>query len=181
MSRRTQTLGIAAAVIVASMGTWLFVNAVGDDAAPAGSARAGRLGSKASSSSPSPTGKPVAPARPTVRSRPPARLFAGGASAVGVLVRVCEGSACTALPQGSPATLTAPAGAPLAIAVAQAPKQAWLEVRATGEGAPAKIGLSPGTLMSWAPRTAPGRYLVTLVARFDGSEARWLFGVRVTG
>jgi hypothetical protein len=175
--RRTLALSVAAGALFVAVIVW-GVPSGGGGASPTGAANP-RV-AETTAAKPAPSGKPVAPSRPTVKSRPPARLFAASESAPGVLIRVCEGGNCTALPQGNPTMITSKAGPLLTFTLAAHPTQAWVEIRGLPSGAPARETLSPNNLMSYQTRMTPGRYLVTLNAKFEASEARWVFGLKVS-
>lgn len=175
--RRTLALSAGAIALLVGAVVWAL-SAGGGGIDRTGASLPGSLQTPAPK--PSPSGKPVAPSRATVRSRPPARLFAGSSSAPGVLVRVCDGGNCTSLPQGNPPTISSEAGRLITFSLADRPAQAWAEIRGLPGGAPSRQTLDPGNLMLWPSQVAPGRYLLTLNAKFEGSEARWVFELKVS-
>lgn len=138
-------------------------------------------GTFAVSPSPKPPGGTAGPG--TGRLKPPssARMFAGTESLVGALTRYCDGSACLEPPEVRPKRyLEAPEGGFVVFTLGAAPLAALAEVRSRPSEPPAKVPLSPGTLMVFNHGLGRGRYLVTLVVRWRASEAHWRFGLTVT-
>lgn len=119
-------------------------------------------------------------AAPATKAPPPARMFAGTASAEGSLERYCEADACTSA-RARPATeLTAPSSGFVVFTVHRAPRTARLLVLARGEDSPARSDLNPGTMMLYPIGLPPGSYDLTLFVAWADAEASWRFGLRVS-
>lgn len=120
--------------------------------------------------------------RPTevvLRLPPPARLFAGTDSAAGTITVYCERERCMRDEGPPPRFLVAPQSGFVTFALHRAPLEARLEIATSSRAEPAIVPLNPGTLMAYGIDLGPGRYLLTLVARWQDAEARWLFRLRV--
>jgi len=107
-------------------------------------------------------------------------MFAGTASIVGQLTRYCKGP-CMEPAAHSPDYLSAPGGSFVVFTISEAPVEASAQVRVTSGEQPALVRLSPGSLMVFNHGLGEGRYLVDLIVRWKASEARWRFGLNVTG
>ncbi len=121
---------------------------------------------------------------PTVAAgklKPPtaARMFAGTASVTGQLTRYCK-SSCVVADPTAPTYLKAPAGAFVVFTLGEVPVTALAEVRVKEGEKPGTVSLSPSTLMVFNHGLGQGTYLVDLFVRWQTSEARWRFGLRVT-
>jgi len=110
------------------------------------------------------------------RQAPPARMFAGVDSVVGVLTRWCVGDDCTRGTRRPSRYLKGDPAGFVYFAVASAPAAARVEVR-RGKKVVGRGSLRPGTSMAYALDVPPGRYVVTLIATWKGREARWVFGL----
>jgi hypothetical protein len=111
---------------------------------------------------------------------PPARMFAGTQSTIGQLARYCKGSACAQAGGAPDAYLTAPTGAFVVFSLGETPVEAVAEVRVRTGEQPGVVRLNPNTLMVFNHGLGRGKYLVDLVVRWRGSDARWRFGLSVT-
>jgi hypothetical protein len=98
----------------------------------------------------------------------------------GVLERFCRDGACTTNELARPERiLPADETRLLSFAVARRPSAAEIEIARWSGRVVRRARLRPATLMAVEPRLEPGRYLVTLNARWDSLEAAWVFGISV--
>jgi hypothetical protein len=111
----------------------------------------------------------------------PARLFAGTASILGQLIRYCKESTCEKASGRSPNYLTARGGSFALFSIGTPPVEASAEVRTHPSDAPSTVKLNAGDLMVFNYGLGPGRYLIDLIVRWRGAEARWRFGLKITG
>lgn len=137
-------------------------------------APSGARGTPAASASPQPVRNPR-----LLGAAPRAAVFAGPQSAEGIATRYCTASVCGVRPGGRPRYVEAPSGGMILFSLGEEPAEAGLEVRPASGGPATRVPLTPGTLMTFGSSLAPGRYLVTLVARFAAAEGSWLFGLVV--
>ena len=107
-------------------------------------------------------------------------MFAGTASVGGHLTRYCKGQ-CMEPAAQTPDYLSSPGGAFVVFTINDVPVEAVALVRARASEQPATVRLSPGSLMVFDHGLGTGRYLVDLVVKWRTSEARWRFGLNVTG
>ncbi len=122
--------------------------------------------------------KTVAPGR----LRPPsaARLFAGTNSVAGQLTHYCKNATCADERPRTPAFVTAPAGALVLFTIGETPVSAVADISTRAGEQAGRVRLSPGSLRVFNHGLGTGRWLVDLVVRWKGSEARWRFGLSVT-
>jgi len=107
-----------------------------------------------------------------------ARMISGTDSMLGTLALWCEGDDCRRAPGAAPKRyIEAVPGGVLMFAVGAEPQAARVVIRDRGKDVAAQGALHPGTTMAFRGELSPGRYVVTLVAQFEGREARWVFGV----
>jgi hypothetical protein len=141
---------------------------------------AGRRISAATSSpaAEAPAPRPVKNAH-LLAEAPRVMMFAGPQSSVGVVTRYCRPAECAVRPGGAPRFVESAAGGPVLFALGQTPVEAGLDIRTSAAAAPSRVPLRPGTVIVYQASLTPGKYLLTLVARFPGSEANWLFGLTV--
>lgn len=110
-----------------------------------------------------------------------AKMQVQTAWADGDLSAVCAGADCTADPQASPSSFVRIEDTTVvSFLVPRRPTDARVEfARARTDRVVETALLHPGTYMAVEPGLEPGRYVVTLSARWDDREARWLFGLVV--
>lgn len=107
------------------------------------------------------------------------RLQTGTDSVAGILASWCTGRKCST-PAGAAPKRWLPLDEQglMLFATGIEPESASVEVRARGHRV-AKGRIEPATLMTWRAHLPRGRYVVTLIERWDDRVARWLFGVKV--
>lgn len=120
----------------------------------------------------------VAPGR--LRLPAPARLFAGTRSAAGQLTHFCRDASCTNQAARVPAFVPAPSGSLVLFTLGDEPVEAEAEITTPAGQRAGSVRLSPASLMVFDHGLGPGRWLVDLIVRWRGSEARWRFGLTVS-
>jgi hypothetical protein len=115
--------------------------------------------------------------------KPPsaARLFAGTNSVAGQLTHYCKGSDCEDASPRTPSFIQAKDRTFVVFTVGSEPLAASAEIRERAADRPATVTLHPGSLMVFDHGLGPGRYLVDLYVRWRASEARWRFGMSISG
>lgn len=110
------------------------------------------------------------------RRAPAARMYSGTDSVEGVPTRWCEGKDCSRSGAGPSRYLKGDPAGFVYFAMAAKPAAARVEVR-RGTRLVVRGTLRPGTSMAYALEVPAGRYVITLIARWEGREARWVFGL----
>jgi hypothetical protein len=167
-------LGAMARVIVVMAALLAATAACSKHETPTGTFEARAAAARAPAASPASRGAdlPLPPA---------ARMWAGTNSVQAATELYCLRGACSEPGQPLPRMVAAPSRGLLTFAVYRSPLDAHLEIRTARRGkAQAVTALNPGTLMAYGIDLPPRSYFVTLVARWDDSEARWTFRVRVS-
>ncbi len=111
-------------------------------------------------------------------SQIPVRIFLGTQSAVSEPLRVCRGKVCAGGGGTSP-SVRAAEGTILGIAVDRVPRRAWIELRPP-KGVPRRVGLTPGTLMTYAAMPRAGTYRLVVVLSWPELEGTWGFDLTLT-
>lgn len=114
---------------------------------------------------------------------PPARLFAatrqGSDMALGAVVSWCLRDRCERRSVRPTRTVATLPGEFMMFILEKAPAAARTEVKLPGPGSAIVEPLRPSTSMASRAPSEPGRYLVSLVAEWEGAQARWVFAVSV--
>jgi len=98
----------------------------------------------------------------------------------GVLERFCRDGECTLNELARPERiLAADETRVLSFVVARRPSAAEIAIARWNGKLVRRARLRPSTLMAIEPRLDPGRYVVTLNARWESLEAAWVFGIEV--
>jgi hypothetical protein len=84
-------------------------------------------------------------------------------------------------PAQAPQYLASPSGSFVVFTLGEVPIDAVALVRSRSSEQPATVHLTAGSLMVFNHGLSTGRYLVDLQVRWRTSDARWRFGLNVTG
>jgi hypothetical protein len=128
------------------------------------------------------TGVSTAPAPAAAQApaaAPPVRMFAGTDAVPGVRSLWCVAQDCSRARGAYPKRFLDGVGSGLLLfTTGVVPEEAALEVETLSGKPVRRLTLQPGTTMAARIDLGRGRFVLTLVERWDDREARWLFGLR---